>query len=75
MKNALIDPQDSVANTTIYARVAQVSDDTFSVAEPLFWVACADDVVADHWYFNMANRTFYKLPIQKQPNVSGAQTF
>jgi hypothetical protein len=34
-------------------RVAQVASDneTFEVAEGLFWVDCSDDVVADSFYY------------------------
>jgi hypothetical protein len=32
-------------------RVAQVEQQEFEIAPPLFWVACADYVVADqYWY-------------------------
>ena len=34
------------------ARVAQVEDNSFQVAPPLFWVDCADNVVADIWYYD-----------------------
>ena len=35
-------------------RIAQVEPDDkiFGVAESLSWVDCADDVVADRWYFD-----------------------
>ena len=34
-------------------RIAQVEPDdkTFEVAEPLFWVDCSDECVADVWYY------------------------
>lgn len=45
---ALISPNEP--RETGY-RVAQVSETTFEIAPPLFWVECADDVVADqYWY-------------------------
>jgi hypothetical protein len=32
-------------------RVAEVSAQGFPVADPLFWVDCSDDIVADqYWY-------------------------
>jgi len=32
-------------------RVAEVSAQDFPVADPLFWVDCSDDIVADeYWY-------------------------
>lgn len=49
-------------------RVAQVvlDDQIFSVAEPLFWFDCADDVVADQFYFDTVNQTIN--PIVNAPS-------
>lgn len=33
-------------------RLAEVIDHEFDVAEPLFWVDCPDEAVADQWYYN-----------------------
>ncbi len=44
-------------------RVAQVSDQTFEVASPLFWTPCADDVVADQWYYSLGDNEIYPVPI------------
>ena len=57
MKAALISPNEPVYSydgTLLGERVAQVEpvDSTFPVAEPLFWVSCADDVVQDQFYWN-----------------------
>jgi hypothetical protein len=51
MKEALISPNEP--RETGY-RVAQVVDQyqTFEVGQPLFWVECADDVVADQFWYN-----------------------
>lgn len=43
-------------------RVAQVADQTFEVALPLFWTPCDDDVVADQWYYNMGDQNIYPVP-------------
>ena len=43
-------------------RVAEVEDQTFDVSLPLFWTACADDVVADSWYYNTSDNEIYPLP-------------
>jgi hypothetical protein len=46
-------------------RVAQVVDskaDTFEVADTLFWADCADDVVADQFWYNPDNQ-------QIEPNL------
>lgn len=97
MKNALIDPRDAVNKivgwssttppTPIYeaipnsARVAEVSDQTFPVAEPLFWVDCADDVVADQWYYDTVTQLIIVIPpappkpaAADQPSATGVQT-
>lgn len=47
-------------------RVSEVSTQTFDVAEPLFWVDCSDEVVADQWYFNF--ETGDVLPKQNAPS-------
>ncbi len=60
-------------------RVAQVEQDEniFAVAENLFWVDCADDVVADDFWFDPSDQTI-KIIIrpepQAQPTSQGAQT-
>lgn len=43
-------------------RIAEVSDQTFEVALPLFWTKCADDVVADQWYYNTQDNEIYIIP-------------
>jgi hypothetical protein len=32
-------------------RVAEVEENTFEIAVPLFWVDCDDNCVADQWYY------------------------
>lgn len=44
------------------ARVADVADNQFPVAPPLFWADCADDVVADQWYYDTANQQILVVP-------------
>jgi hypothetical protein len=46
-------------------RVAEVCDAEFEVAPPLFWVDCADDVVADQFYYDTATNQI--LPIVNVP--------
>lgn len=43
-------------------RVAEVQSVDFPVSPPLFWVACADDVVADAWYYNNATQQILVVP-------------
>jgi hypothetical protein len=62
-------------------RVAQVESDEniFSVAQNLFWVDCADDVVADQFWFDPSDQTIKTLPLSTpesvdQPVSQGAET-
>jgi hypothetical protein len=61
-------------------RVAEVSETEFEVAPPLFWVDCANDVVADQFYYDSANSNIVKvpdpapMPVETQPDATGAQT-
>lgn len=48
-------------------RVAEVCDAEFEVAQPLFWVDCADDVVADEYYFDTATNTI--VPISNATQI------
>jgi hypothetical protein len=62
------------------ARVAEVINTTFEVAPPLFWTSCADNIVADQWYYDTSNASFNPVvnadvSLQElQPTVGGAQT-
>lgn len=90
MKNALIDPTVLVSHfeswgatkpvhavTTVYpnsARVCEVSDTVFDIGLPLFWVACADNVVADQFYFDTQTQEI--LPVVNAAyGTEGTQTF
>ena len=46
-------------------RIAQVEPDDkiFGVAESLSWVDCADDVVADRWYFDPNDNQIKPVPV------------
>jgi hypothetical protein len=58
-------------------RVAQVEQDEniFAVAEGLFWVDCADDVVADQFWYDPIDETIKPIPapVVEQPVSQGAQ--
>ena len=43
-------------------RVAEVEDQTFEVALPLFWTPCDNDVIADQFYYNTADEQIYPVP-------------
>lgn len=62
MKKALISPTEPVE--TGY-RVAQIVDEgqTFEVGQPLFWVECADDVIADQFWYDPTDHLIKPFPI------------
>ena len=72
MKKALISPLELVYDyegNVIGERVAQVINDgkTFPVAEPLYWLDCADDVVADEWYLQAETNQILLKPLPPTP--------
>lgn len=79
MKKALISPNEPV--DTGY-RIAEVSEQWFEVAPPLFWVDCSDDVVADQFWYDPIDQVAKPVPMpvqevtpaNNQPTTTGAQT-
>jgi hypothetical protein len=70
MKNALISPNEPVYSydkTLLGVRVAEVCDTPFEVASPLFWVECADDVLADQFYYDTETQTIIAIPPRPIP--------
>jgi hypothetical protein len=68
---ALISSEEAVTNfdgTTGY-RVADVHETGFEVAQALFWVDCADDVVADRFYYDTSDSTIKPMPVR--PRIIG----
>lgn len=61
---ALISPNEP--RQTGY-RVAEVEPQQFDVAEPLFWVDCADDVVADQFWYDPSDQTIKPMPQPEPP--------
>lgn len=72
------------ANNPIYVegyRVAQVVPEgqTFPMAEPIYWMLCADDVEQDTYYFDTTANAILPVPVcppnpsvvEGQPNASG----
>jgi hypothetical protein len=63
------------------ARVAQVEpdDQTFPIAEPYFWTNCADNIVADQFYYDTVAQVINPIanaPIiaaSDQPGTTGTQ--
>jgi len=68
--NALISPNEKVIDPNtgdvIGERVAEVCETEFPIAPPLFWTPCADDVVANVWYYDPADQQI-KLTPQPTP--------
>lgn len=61
MKEALIAPNQTAE--TGY-RVAEVVNQgqTFEVAQPLFWTDCADNVLADEFWYDPTDQTIKPIP-------------
>lgn len=58
-------------------RIAEICDNSFEVAAPLFWVDCDDEVsVETHAYNEATNQIVLKLENQPQPQpvTQGTQT-
>jgi hypothetical protein len=62
---ALISPNEP--RETGY-RVAQVEQQEFEVAPPLFWVTCANNVVADQFWYDPTDQTIKPIP-EPDPTV------
>lgn len=56
---ALISPNEMVLNGY---RIAEVTETEFVIAEPLYWVDCSDDCIADAWYFNAESHECEVVP-------------
>ena len=61
-KQALISPNEPRESGY---RVAQVEPDgqTFEVGKPLFWTPCADNVVADQFWYDPSDQLIKAFPI------------
>lgn len=71
MKKALISPIEERFdndNNPGY-RVAFVCDEEFDVAQPLFWIECADNVEQDKWVYVDGNLVEL-LHLKESPNQS-----
>lgn len=70
MKYALVCPNEPVTNG---CRIAEVlSEEAWPAAPPTYWLACADDVTADGWYFDTSTNTITQIPVVS--SVIGLQT-
>jgi hypothetical protein len=48
-------------------RVAEVAQQQFEVSEPLFWVSCATNVVADQFWYDPSDQTIKPVPVPDPP--------
>jgi len=50
-------------------RVAEVAADgaTFSVADTMFWVSCANSVVQDEFWYDPSDQTIKPNPVPPEP--------
>jgi len=79
-----LNPNPTIQNPTKYipvwenypnsCRVAEVEDNSFEVAPPLFWVDCADDVVADQFYYDTQALLIIPVINVPFPVIEGVQT-
>jgi hypothetical protein len=74
MKKALISPIELVQSGYRVAQVVEV-ESIFPVADPLYWMDCDDQVVADQYWFDPSDSTLKEMPspvvqpIGDAPNV------
>ena len=91
MKKALCDTTNSVQHIVSWvglnpvyeaydnsARICEVVDTEFPVHQTLIWVDCADDVVADQYYYDKETQTIKPVenvpePEPVQPATQGTQ--
>ena len=68
MKEALI---STIEPRETGYRVAQVvaEGETFPVAPQLFWTPCADDVVADQFWYDPSDDQIKPIPVPPEPTV------
>lgn len=58
-------------------RVSEIVAQEFPVAPPFFWVDCADNVVADQWYYDTQTTQIIQIPPAPpypQQSTQGLQT-
>lgn len=80
----LISPNENVlnpnTNAVIGARICDIVETPFEVAQPLFWVDYQDGVLSSTHYYNLDLNTFAVIPehisnvsAESQPTTQGAQ--
>ena len=66
MKQALI---STIEPCETGYRVAQVvaTGETFPVSTELFWTPCADNVIADQFWYDPSDQTIKPIPVPPEP--------
>jgi hypothetical protein len=57
---------EPIANSAV---VAEVEEQTFEVTEPLFWVDCADNIVAGQYWYNTQDQQIYPIENAPEPQL------
>ena len=60
MKYALVCPNEPVINGYRIAEIQPI--EAWEPAPPTYWLECADDVVADFWYFDTTTNSITQKP-------------
>ena len=74
--HALISPTEvvqSYAGEVLGQRVAEVSADPFSVANPLFWVSCSSDTDPEKVYYDADQQEIRLRPVNPEIATSEAE--
>jgi hypothetical protein len=66
-KKALISPLEEVldvnTNQIIGIRIVDIAVVPFEVAYPFYWIDCADDTIADQFYYSIETSEILKVPV------------
>jgi hypothetical protein len=76
MKKALISPNEKVYDYKgdyLGERIAEVSNNEFPIAPPLYWIDCDDNVNAMNYYYDNTNDTIVLIPVPLLLNVTYEQ--
>ena len=68
---ALVSPQEKRTDYegNVGDRIAQVEQNEFPVAAPLFWTDCPDDCVADVWWYYSGTCEVMPTPPEPTPEA------
>jgi hypothetical protein len=73
---ALISPNESVYSfdgIELGIRVVQINAQEFPVAEPLYWIDCADDITPETVYYDAADNAVKQKPVKPITVISTPQ--